>query len=205
MQGLAGLERPALWPLPGERFAALTRLSARVDTESKACVRHWFYSVPVRHVGSRVIVELGAKIVTVHADGTRVAAHARGVHRRSEILDLDYYLEVLWGRPGAMPGATALAEARTTGRFRPEHQQFWGLARRRDGDQAGTRALCDVLLRHRYHHPITSSPGSAPLRRSATSTLQWSRSRQAEQPNICNPNPPSGWGNGCPICPSTTS
>ena len=51
-----------------------------------------------------------------------------------------------------MPGATALAQARSTGRFRPEHQQFWDLARRRDGDTAGTRALCDVLLLHRYHH-----------------------------------------------------
>jgi len=152
VQGLAGLERPALWPLPGERFAAVTRLSARVDTKSRVCVRQCFYSVPVRHVGSRVIVELGAEIVTVHADGTRVAAHVRGVHRRSEILDLDHYLEVLWRRPGALPGATALAQARATGRFRPEHQQFWDLARRRDGDQAGTRALCDVLLLHRYHH-----------------------------------------------------
>ena len=82
----------------------------------------------------------------------RSSNDVRGVHRRSEILDLDHYLEVLWRRPGAMPGATALAQARATGRFRPEHQQFWDLARRRDGDQAGTRALCDVLLLHRYHH-----------------------------------------------------
>jgi hypothetical protein len=116
------------------------------------CVRQCFYSVPVRHVGSRVIVELGAETVTVTIDGTRVAVHVRGVHRRSEILELDHYLEVLWRRPGAMPGATALAQARSTGRFRPEHQQFWDAARRRDGDTAGTRALCDVLLLHRYHH-----------------------------------------------------
>ena len=97
-------------------------------------------------------IELGAETVTVHADGATVAVHARGVHRGSEILDLDHYLEVLWRRPGAMPSATALAQARATGRFRPEHQQFWDLARRRDGDRAGTRALCDVLLLHRHHH-----------------------------------------------------
>lgn len=152
VHGLAMLEQPALWMLPAERFAAVTRLSARVDTKSRVCVRQCFYSVPVRHVGRRLTIELGAETVTVHADGGPVASHARGLHRRSEILDLDHYLEVLWRRPGAMPGATALAQARTTGRFRPEHQQFWDLARRRHGDAAGTRALCDVLLLHRNHH-----------------------------------------------------
>jgi hypothetical protein len=146
------LEQAAMWPLPAERFAAVTRLTARVDTKARVCVRQCFYSVPVRHTGQRVTVELGAETVTVIVDGDIVAVHARGVHRRSEILELDHYLEVLWRRPGALLGATALAQARATGRFRAEHQQFWDLARRRDGDQAGTRALCDVLLLHRHHH-----------------------------------------------------
>ncbi len=149
--GLAQLEEPALWPLPAERFSAVTRLTARVDTKSRVCVRQCFYSVPVRHVGQRVTVQLGAETVTMAVDGHVIASHRRGVHRREEILDLDHYLEVLWRRPGALPAATALAQARHTGRFRPEHQQFWDLARRDHGDQAGTRALCDVLLLHRYH------------------------------------------------------
>jgi transposase len=150
--GLAMLERGALWLLPAERFRAVTRLTARVDTKARVCVRQCFYSVPARFAGQRVTVELGAETVTVIADSATVATHARGVHRRSEILDLDHYLEVLWRRPGALPSATALAQARASGRFRVEHQQFWDLARRRHGDQAGTRALCDVLLLHRHHH-----------------------------------------------------
>lgn len=152
VHSLAALERPALWVLPAERFTAVTRLSARVDTKARVCVRQCFYSVPARLVGQRVTVELGAETVTVIADGVPVAAHARGVHRRSEHLDLDHYLEVLWRRPGALPSSTALAQARASGRFRPEHQQFWDLARRRHGDTTGTRALCDVLLLHRHHH-----------------------------------------------------
>ena len=151
VHSLAALERPALWVLPGERFAAVTRLSARVDTKARVCVRQCFYSVPARLVGQRVTIELGAETVTIVADATIVASHARGVHRRSEHLDLDHYLEVLWRRPGAFPSATALGQARSSGRFRPEHQQFWDLARRRHGDTAGTRALCDVLLLHRHH------------------------------------------------------
>jgi transposase len=149
--GLARLEQPALWPLPEERFSAVTRLTARVDTKSRVCVRQCFYSVPVRHVGQRLMVELGAETVNFAVDGQTIATHRRGVHRREEILELDHYLEVLWRRPGAFPASTALAQARRTGRFRPEHQQFWDRARRSSGDQAGTRALCDVLLLHRYH------------------------------------------------------
>ena len=107
--------------------------------------------MPARLVGKRVTVELGADTVTFLSDGVIVAAHERGIHRKTEILDLDHYIEVLWRRPGALPAATALSQARSTGRFRPEHQQFWDLARRKHGDAQGTRALCDVLLLHRHH------------------------------------------------------
>jgi hypothetical protein len=38
---------------------------------------------------------------------------------------LDHYLEVLVRKPGALPGATALAQARASGVFTGEHQRFW--------------------------------------------------------------------------------
>ena len=149
--GLMRIEQQSLWPLPTEAFRAVTRLTARVDTKARVCVRQCFYSVPARLVAKRVTIELGAETVTIINEGITVGVHARGVHRKAEILDIDHYLEVLWRRPGALPGSTALAQARTTGRFRPEHQQFWDLARKQHGDAAGTRALCDVLLLHRHH------------------------------------------------------
>lgn len=151
--GLLRLEQGAMWGLPVEAFPAVTRLTARADTKARVCVRQSFYSVPARLAGQRVAVLLGAETVTVTSANTQVAAHVRAIRRGSEILDLDHYLEVLWRRPGAMPSATALAQARASGRFRPEHQQFWDQARRELGDPAGTRALCDVLLLHR-HHPV---------------------------------------------------
>lgn len=150
--GLSVFEQGAMWPIPTERYDATTRLTGRVDTKSRVCVRQCHYSVPARHAGTRVNVRLGAQTVTVlDANGTQIAVHVRGVIRNSEILDLDHYLEVLWRRPGALPSATALAQARATGRFTPTHQEFWDTAKRRDGDSKGTRALCEVLLLHRIH------------------------------------------------------
>ena len=64
-------------------------------------------------------------------------------------LILDHYLEVLQRKPGALPGATALAQARAAGTFTTVHDAFWAMARARLGDAAGTRALVEVLLLHR--------------------------------------------------------
>ena len=152
--GLARLEQGAMWPLPVEAFVAVTRLTARADTKARVCVRQSFYSVPARLTGQRLTVLLGAETVTISHVNVQVAAHVRAVQRGSEVLDLDHYLEVLWRRPGAMPSATALVQARASGRFRPEHQQLWDTARLKLGDGAGTRVLCDVLLLHR-HHPAS--------------------------------------------------
>lgn len=150
VRSLFRFEHGALWPIPTEgEFNATTRFSARVDTKARVCVRQCFYSVPVRYAGQRVNVALGAENVHIVVNAMTVAQHRRALHRKTEVLDLDHYLEVLWKRPGALPASTALAQARATGRFRPEHQAFWDRARRALGDAAGTRALCDVLLLHR--------------------------------------------------------
>jgi hypothetical protein len=78
-----------------------------------------------------------------------VARHERAAGKYAEILVLDHYLEVLRRKPGALPGATALARARAAGTFTAAHQACWDAARRKHGDAAGTRALIEVLLAHR--------------------------------------------------------
>ena len=83
-------------------------------------------------------------------DGPQVVArHERAAGKYAEILVLDHYLEVLRRKPGALPGATALAQARAAGTFTAAHQAYWDAARRKHGDAAGTRALIEVLLAHR--------------------------------------------------------
>ena len=143
------LEANTLQPLPVEPFDTTLLLTPRVDAKSRVCVRQCFYSVPVRFVGRRVEVRLGAETVDVFDGSRSVASHARLVAKGAESLVLDHYLEVLRIKPGALPGATALARARACGAFSVDHEHYWAAARRRLGDQAGTRALVEVLLAHR--------------------------------------------------------
>ena len=84
-------------------------------------------------------------------DGPRVVArHERTAGKYAEVLVLDHYLEVLQRKPGALPGATALEQARAAGKFTPVHDAWWAAARKAHGDAAGTRALVEVLLLHRH-------------------------------------------------------
>lgn len=145
------VEQAHLLPLPAEPFDAARMLpSHRVDYKARVCVRQHHYSVPARFAGRRVNVRLGASAVEVRAGGAVIAQHERAVTKGGETLVLDHYLEVLVRKPGALPGATALAQAREQGAFTPTHDAFWIACRRRHGDAGGTRALIEVLLAHRH-------------------------------------------------------
>ncbi len=124
-------------------------LLPRVDRYARVPVRQCRYSAPARLIGRHVRVRLSASMVEVF-DGTRLAAtHPRLITRGAEHLVLDHYLEILAGKPGALPGSTPLAQARRDGSFTATHEAFWAAARARHGDTAGTRALIEVLLLHR--------------------------------------------------------
>ena len=136
-------------PLPAEVFDPARLLTARVDSRARICVRQDYYSVPAQYARRRLAVRLSARTVEA-LDGPQViAAHERSAGKYAEILVLDHYLDVLKYKPGALPGATALAQARAAGAFTPSHQRYWDAARRTLGDALGTKARIGVLLGHR--------------------------------------------------------
>jgi len=148
-------ERPLLAPLPAESFPTWLTLTPRVDRYAQVMVRCSQYSVPARLIGRRVTVRLSASELVVFDGKTQVARHERCTVKGGRVLVLDHYLEVLVRKPGALPGATALAQARATGVFTSTHDAFWAAARKALGDADGTRALVEVLLLHR-HLPHTA-------------------------------------------------
>jgi transposase len=142
-------EVPFLLPLPADRFDTALSLSTRVDRYAQVTVRQCYYSVPARLIGARVRVSLSAEDLRIFDGSTLVATHPRLTTRGASDLVLDHYLEILLGKPGALPGSTALAQARASGAFTAAHEAFWAAARARHGDADGTRALIEVLLLHR--------------------------------------------------------
>ncbi len=144
------LEQHLLRALPDEPFDTTLTLTPRVDRYAQVMVRCCQYSVPARFIGHRVRVKLSSTTVVVLDRNVVVASHERAVGKGVQVLELDHYLEILLRKPGALPGATALVQARATGVFTGEHEALWAAARKRLGDSAGTRALIEVLLLHRH-------------------------------------------------------
>ena len=142
--------RELLRPLPDEPFDTALTLTPRVDRYAQVVVRTCQYSVPARFIGHRLRVKLSASAVIVFDRDVVVARHARAVGKGVKVLNLDHYLEILMRKPGALPGATALVQARAAGMFTAEHEALLSAARKQLGDADGTRALIEVLLLHRH-------------------------------------------------------
>jgi transposase len=146
-------EREALRPVPFDDYEAGVTLTPKVGRDARITVRQSGYSVPARLIGGRVRVLLRANELLVFDRATLVARHTRLTRRGDTHDDLDHYLEILLGKPGALAGSTALATARKEGSFTPAHEAFWAAARAAHGDAAGTRILIEVLLLHRHRRP----------------------------------------------------
>ena len=136
-------------PLPDEPSGPARLLQARVDARARVCVRQTI--TPSRPAMPAAACRCACRLPPSRScrRPPTVARHDRTAGKYAEVLVLDHYLEVLRRKPGALPGASALAQARAAGTFTAAHQAYWDAARRQRGDAAGTRALIEVLLAHR--------------------------------------------------------
>ncbi|WP_344435186.1 Mu transposase domain-containing protein [Actinomadura bangladeshensis] len=160
---LFAAERPLLQPLPVEVSETGRHFSLRVDRHSEISVRTNRYSVPVRLIGRMVQVVLHASELAVYDGREEVAWHERLRAKGGRKVELDHYLEALVRKPGALPGATALEQARAAGKFTLVHDAWWAAAGKAHGDREGTRALIDVLLlnQHMNHEHIVAGIAAA--------------------------------------------
>jgi len=157
------VEAPLLKALPDEPFEIGRLFTPRVDRFSQITLRTNRYSVPTRLIGRQVRVMLHASHLIVYDGRTEVCRHERLIAKGGSRLELDHYLEALVRKPGALPGATALEQARAAGKFTPMHDAWWAAARKAHGDRDGTRALIEVLLlaRHVPHEHLVAGLAAA--------------------------------------------
>lgn len=183
------IEAPLLRPLPGEPFETGRWFTPRVNRYSLVSVRTNQYSVPVRLIGRRVRVLLHASELVVFDGRTDVARHERLLAKGGTRLELDHYLEALLRKPGALPGPTALEQARAAGKFTPVHDAWWAAAHKAHGEAEGTRALVEVLLLHRrlaHEHVVAGLAAALRPVRSPPTRSPW---RPARAPTPTPPHP----------------
>jgi transposase len=157
-------EREHLLPLAEEGFDLASLHFPQINASGCAKVLTNFYSAPLP-VGNSVEVKVYSSYVEIWHQGRRVARHERCYERHQKVLELDHYLDALLKKPGALSGSTALEQCRAQGRWPASYDRFWRAAGEREGRQAGTRVMIDVLLLSREY-------GAARVRQALEAALE---------------------------------
>ena len=75
------LDKPALLPLPNERYEYKEFKLLKVSKDYHIQLEHNFYSVPYQLIGKKVEVWFSAKVVTITYEGKVVANHPKLLHK----------------------------------------------------------------------------------------------------------------------------
>jgi transposase len=138
-------EREHLLPLAAEGFDLAALHFPHVNQSGCVKVLTNFYSTPLP-VGTRVTAKVYSAYVEIWHAGHCVTRHERCYERHQHVLELEHYLDVFERKPGALAGSTALEQCRAQGRWPASYDRFWSRVSEREGRQAGTRAMIEVLL-----------------------------------------------------------
>ena len=155
------LERPALKPLPAQRYELAEWKKVTVNIDYHVEYDHKYYSVPYTLVHQKLELRATKATVEVYKAGRRVASHAREYGRRRYITDPAHmppshraHLEwapsrlIEWART-VSPHAAELAEKILASRPHPEHSYraclgLMSLAKRYGNERLG--AACERAL-----------------------------------------------------------
>jgi transposase len=84
------IDRPALRPLPTERFEFATWKLAKVHIDYHVEFEHHYYSVPFGHVHEHVEMRVTDATVEVFLRGLRIASHRRSVERGKHTTQVEH-------------------------------------------------------------------------------------------------------------------
>ncbi len=157
-------EREHLLPLAEAGFDLAEVSFPKVDGLGRVRVRTNFYSVP-EPPGTEIEARIHAAWVELRHEGRCVARHERCYGRQQEILDLEHYLEPLEHKPGALAGSKPLEQWRRQGRWPASFDRIWQQLMNRNGRQAGTRRMIDLIQ-------LGKAFGYDRLRQAVDSTLE---------------------------------
>ena len=87
-------ERPTLLPLHPQPYAAVQTRAVRASRRCRVTIDTNRYSVPPRHAGARLTLQLSSEVVRLYADSVLVAEHPRRFGRRLDLEQPDHRSEL---------------------------------------------------------------------------------------------------------------
>jgi transposase len=144
------IEREHLLPRATEGFELAETSFPKVDGKSCVKVRTNWYSTPLKP-GMRVRTRLLPAYVEIWHERELMARHERSFERYRQVLDLEHYLDVLERKPGALAGSRPLQQWRESGRWPESFDRLWRSLESREGKQAGTRTMIELLQQGSKH------------------------------------------------------
>jgi len=144
-----GSRTPTSAALAREGFELAEISFPKVDSKSCVKVRTNWYSTPVKP-GLHVQARLLPAYVEVWQERKLVARHERSFARYEQVLALEHYLDVLLRKPVRCRIA-AVAAMREHGHWPESFDQLWQSLQRREGKQAGTRSMIELLQQGSQH------------------------------------------------------
>jgi transposase len=144
------IEREHLLPLANEGMDLAQTSFPAVNSLGCVKVLTNCYSVPLK-AGTQVQSRTYASTVELWHDGRCVAQHERCYKRHQQVLDLEHYLDVLSRKPGALAGSRPLEQQRSAGLWPECFDEIWQSLMKRQGKQAGTKQMIDLLKLTKEH------------------------------------------------------
>ena len=138
------VEREHLLPLASEGMDLAHTSFPTVNGLGCVKVRTNSYSVPLP-AGTEVHAKAYASRVELWHEGNCVARHARCYGHQQPVLELEHYLDVLWRKPGALAGSTALDQQRQASLWPASFDRIRQALMARYGKQSGTRQMVGLL------------------------------------------------------------
>jgi hypothetical protein len=149
------VEREHLLPLAPEGMDLAQTTFPAIHSSGCAKVLTNAYSAPLK-AGTQVQAKIYASTVELWHDGGCVATHERCYRRQQQVLNLEYYLDVLYRKPGALAGSLPLEQQRAAGLWPESFDVIGQSLMERHGKSPGTRQMIDLLKlgKHNGHERL---------------------------------------------------
>jgi transposase len=138
----AELDRPALKPLPAERFELREWAKARVNIDYHVEFERHYYSVPYRLRGEMVEIRSTATMIEIYHRGKRVASHLRS-HEPYKATSLNEHRPKSHQEHLAWPPSRLVSWAQTVGPFTA--QLFTAILESKPHPEMGYRSCLGIL------------------------------------------------------------